>query len=127
MQKVIDISQRAKSAVLARTAAAAQALSLSWRRVTTWAALAATLAVAFYVFFGHDGLYSYEVKRHESRVYAREIDRLQQENIQIKQHVDQLQNNPNAIEHQARQDLHYTRPGEVIVSLPQQQPAPQSK
>jgi cell division protein FtsB len=29
-----------------------------------------------------------------------------------------LQEDPDAIEHQAREELHYTRPGEVIVTLP---------
>jgi cell division protein FtsB len=29
-----------------------------------------------------------------------------------------MQNDPNAIEHQAREELHYTRPGEVIYTLP---------
>jgi cell division protein FtsB len=36
----------------------------------------------------------------------------------LKGHVDRLQNDPNAIEHQAREELHYTRPGEVIYTLP---------
>jgi cell division protein FtsB len=34
--------------------------------------------------------------------------------------VERLQNDPGAIEHQAREELHYTRPGEVIVTLPDQ-------
>jgi cell division protein FtsB len=29
-----------------------------------------------------------------------------------------LKSDPNAIEHQAREELHYTRPGEVIYTLP---------
>jgi cell division protein FtsB len=36
----------------------------------------------------------------------------------LKGHVDRLQSDPNAIEHQAREELHYTRPGEVIYTLP---------
>jgi cell division protein FtsB len=32
--------------------------------------------------------------------------------------VDLLQNDPGAIEHQAREELHYTRAGEVIYTLP---------
>jgi len=36
----------------------------------------------------------------------------------LKGHVDRLQSDPNAIEHQAREELHYTRPGEVIVYMP---------
>jgi cell division protein FtsB len=43
---------------------------------------------------------------------------LQQENGRLREHVDQLQNDPAAIEHQAREELHYTRSGEVIYTLP---------
>ncbi len=35
----------------------------------------------------------------------------------MKDHVDHLQNDPDAIEHEARARLHYTRPGEVIYTL----------
>jgi cell division protein FtsB len=51
---------------------------------------------------------------------------LQQENGRLREHVDQLQNDPAAIEHQAREELHYTRSGEVIYTLPAPPPtAPQ--
>ena len=43
---------------------------------------------------------------------------LQRENELLKGHVERLQSDPNAIEHQAREELHYTRPGEVIYTLP---------
>jgi cell division protein FtsB len=43
---------------------------------------------------------------------------LQQENDLLTAHVNRLQSDPNAIEHQAREELHYTRPGEVIYALP---------
>ena len=43
---------------------------------------------------------------------------LQKENEQLKGHVERLKSDPNAIEHQAREELHYTRPGEVIYTLP---------
>jgi cell division protein FtsB len=43
---------------------------------------------------------------------------LQRENDRLKDHVQRLQNDPNAIEQQAREELRYTRPGEVIYTLP---------
>ena len=43
---------------------------------------------------------------------------LQAENERLRGHVDRLQNDPGAIEHQAREELHYTRAGEVIYTLP---------
>ena len=41
-------------------------------------------------------------------------------------HVDLLETDPDAIEHQAREELHYTRPGEVIYTLPTEPAAPAS-
>jgi cell division protein FtsB len=32
--------------------------------------------------------------------------------------MNRLESDPNAIEHQEREELHYTRPGEVIYALP---------
>jgi cell division protein FtsB len=46
------------------------------------------------------------------------MQRLQVENDRLKEHVDRLANDPGAIEHQAREELHYTRAGEVIYTLP---------
>ena len=125
MKAVEHLAERVQQSMQDHADRASDVLSRSWRRMTTWVGLGVTLLVAFYVLFGHDGLYTYEQRRHESRAYAREIDRLQQENQALKSHVDELQNDPNAIEQQAREDLHYTRPGEVIVALPQQSAAPQ--
>jgi cell division protein FtsB len=43
---------------------------------------------------------------------------LHQENAQLRQHVEQLRSDPDAIEHEAREKLHYAKPNEVIVALP---------
>jgi cell division protein FtsB len=49
---------------------------------------------------------------------------LQKENDRLHGHVDRLQNDPGAIEHEAREELHYTRAGEVIYTLPNAPSAP---
>ena len=59
-----------------------------------------------------------EKKKEDAKALAQQLDMLQQENDALKGHVERLQNDPGAIEHQAREELHYTRPGEVIVTLP---------
>ena len=103
-------------------------LSLTWTRLATGAAAVLVVAFAYHVFFGQDGLFLYAQKRHAARDYGRQIQQLQMENDRLKSHVDELQNDPSAIERQAREDLHYTRPGEVIVTLPQSPaPAPAQK
>ena len=90
----------------------------SWRKIATGAAGVLALMLAFHVFFGENGIFLYEQKRHEARDYGQQIKELQQENDRLQSHVNELQNDPSAIEQQARQELHYTRPGEVIVTLP---------
>jgi cell division protein FtsB len=93
--------------------------SLSWRKVATVAASALALALGYHVMFGQNGLTSYEQKRVEARALSQQLQSLQRENEALKNHVDSLQSDPNAIEHQAREELHYTRPGEVIYTLPE--------
>lgn len=95
-----------------------------WRKVATGAAAVLALAMAYHVIFGQNGLTAYQQKRQETQALARQLQTLQRENALMKSHVERLQNDPNAIEHQAREELHYTRPGEVIYTLP---PDPASK
>jgi cell division protein FtsB len=70
----------------------------------------------------------WQQKRAEDRALQQEIRNLQQENAQMRQQIQRLQSDPEAIEREARERLHYAKPGDVIVSLPappqgQQQPA----
>jgi cell division protein FtsB len=62
----------------------------------------------------------------------KEIDELQQENARLRDHIERLKSDPDAIEHEAREKLHYAKPGEVIYTLPtpaagQAQPAAPGK
>ncbi|MDE1176279.1 MAG: septum formation initiator family protein [Edaphobacter sp.] len=90
----------------------------SWRKGVTVGAALLVIAVAYHVVFGQNGLTAYEQKRHDARTLDMQVKSLQQENDLLKNHVDRLQSDPDAIEHQAREELHYTRPGEVIYTLP---------
>jgi cell division protein FtsB len=84
----------------------------------TGAAGLLAVGLAYHVVFGANGLTVYQQKRQETRALADQLQQLQLESEQLKGHVDRLQNDPDAIEHQAREQLHYTRPGEVIYALP---------
>ena len=90
----------------------------SRRRVATIAAAALAIGLGYHVIFGQNGLTVFEQKRHEEHSLDTQLKSLQGENELLKNHVDHLQNDPNAIEHQAREELHYARPGEVIYTLP---------
>ena len=47
-----------------------------------------------------------------------DIDELQKENDLYMQQIRSLQNDPKAIEKEAREQLHYARPGEVVYVPP---------
>jgi cell division protein FtsB len=91
---------------------------LGWRKVATGAAALLALAMGYHVIFGQNGLTAYQQKRQDAQALDHQLHSLQRENDLLKGHVDRLQTDPNAIEHQAREELHYTRPGEVIYTLP---------
>lgn len=88
------------------------------RRVATVAVALLAVGAAYSVVFGHNGLTAYERKKQETVQLQKQLETLTRENETLKGHVDRLSADPDAIEHQAREELHYTRPGEVIVTLP---------
>jgi len=90
-----------------------------WRRrmgIATATGLA--IMMGYGVIFGHNGVTSFLHKRQEARSLQLEMQQLQIENARLQGHVQRLQNDPDAIEYVAREDLHYTRQGEVIYTLP---------
>lgn len=88
------------------------------RRFATVAASLLAVAVGYHVVFGQNGLTAYRQKRESARALEYQVRELERENEALRGHVDRLASDPGAIEHQAREELHYTRPGEVIVTLP---------
>ena len=88
------------------------------RKAATVAAAALALGMAYHVVCGANGLTVYEQKRQDTHRLNVQMQELQRENDLLTAHVGRLQNDPNAIEHQAREELGYTRPGEVIYALP---------
>ncbi len=92
---------------------------LVWRRrAATLIAGLLALLMAYGVVFGHNGLTAYANKRSQSQMLLMQSEQLERENSHLQGHVDRLQSDPSAIEHQAREELHYTRSGEVIYTLP---------
>ena len=103
---------------LAKIRTACLSVSIGRRKAATVFAAVLALGVAYHVVFGANGLTAYEHKRRETQLLAQQMQDLQQQNDQLRGHVVRLQNDPDAIEHQAREELHYTRPGEVVYAMP---------
>ena len=91
-----------------------------WRPAGTAVAVALMLLVGWGVVNGKHGLSAWEQQRVKDKELIKEINDLQQENARLREHVDRLKADPNAIEHEAREQLHYAKPGEVIYTLPAQ-------
>jgi cell division protein FtsB len=74
--------------------------------------------------FGANGMVIYRQKRAEMQALQREVDRLQKENSQYVDQIRSLKSDPAAIEKEAREQLHYTRRGEVVYVAPDPPPKP---
>ena len=84
------------------------------------------VCLAWHAFYGKNGLSVWEQKRGEDRELRKEINDLNQENARLRERIEQLKTNPDAIGIVARDQLHYAKPNEVIVNLPpDNQPQPQ--
>jgi cell division protein FtsB len=105
------------TAKLPELAGAAKDRVYLWRRrAATIATATLALVMAYGVIFGHNGLTAFAHKR--AKVLQQQTQQLQKENERLHEHIDHLQSDPDAIEHEAREELHYTRSGEVIYTLP---------
>ncbi len=91
-----------------------------WRPAGTVVTVLLALAFAWSVVNGKHGLSAWYQQRTEDKQLRQEIQELQQENGHLRDHVERLKTDPGAIEHEAREKLHYARPGEVIYTLPAQ-------
>lgn len=94
-----------------------------WRPASTVVVALLTLMLGWHVFNGRHGISSWQQNRAQEKQLRREIDQLEQENARLRVRVDRLKSDPGAIEHEAREKLHYARPGEVIVALPPDPPS----
>lgn len=89
-----------------------------WRPAGTLVAVGLALLFGWGVVNGKHGLSAWEQQRMHDRQLRQEIQDLQQENSRLRNHIQHLKSDPDAIEHEAREQLHYARPGEVIYTLP---------
>jgi len=99
-------------------------IAAEWRRVGTVAVLLLTLGVVLHAMFGANGMVVYQQKRAERQTLQSEVERLQKENDQYVERIKALKTDHRAIEREAREQLHYTRPGEYVYVAPDPPPKP---
>jgi len=93
------------------------------RKIATAGVLAVAALVAYHAVFGANGMIVYEKKRTELKSVNVDVEKLQQENQQLSDQIKALKSDPKAIEKEAREQLRYARPGEVVYLLPGQKRA----
>jgi cell division protein FtsB len=101
-----------------------------WRPAVSGLVVALALLLGWHVVNGKNGLSAWQQKRAEDRALRKEIDELNQENTRLRERIEQLKSNPDAIGIVAHDILHYAKPNEVIIQLPpekQSQPATAGK
>ena len=99
-------------------------IAAEWRRVGTVAAMLLTVAVLLHAMFGANGMVVYRQKKTERLTLQSEVERLQKENDQYVDRIKALKTDHRAIEKEAREQLHYTRPGEYVYVAPDPPPRP---
>lgn len=90
----------------------------SRRRLATLGVAVTTVWLFLHVMFGANGMVVYRQKSAEYQTLRHEIDQLQNENDHYNGQIQALQTDPKTIEKEAREQLHYTRPGEVVYVAP---------
>jgi len=93
-------------------------IAAEWRRLGTLAALAVTVGLVLHAMFGANGIVVYQQKRAEHSDLEKEVLRLQKENDQYVDRIKALKTDHRAIEKEAREQLHYARPGEFVYVAP---------
>lgn len=89
------------------------------RKLATVSVAALALMVGWHVLFGANGMMVYQHKKAEYQKLQIELQELQAENKQLEEKVERLRSDPKTIEREAREQLRYARPGEVIYTVPQ--------
>jgi len=93
-------------------------LALEWRRLGTVAAILLIVGLLLHAMFAANGMVIYRQKHAEMQALRSEVERVQKENNQYVDQIKSLKSDPAAIEKEAREQLHYTRRGEVVYVAP---------
>lgn len=90
------------------------------RRLATGAVCLLAVWLAVHVVSGPNGWMAYHNKRVEHQQLQHEVQDLQKQNEELEHRVKALSSDPQAIEKEAREQLRYVRPGEMVYVLPEQ-------
>lgn len=107
--------------MIARAEKLGEFLHHNRRRFATVAVAVIACFVAYHAVWGANGWIMYQHKRAEFRELQKRVAAMQEENQRLQRQNQGLKSDPESIEREAREQLHYTRPGEVVYVSPEQQ------
>ncbi len=93
------------------------------RRLATAGVFLLAIWVLSHVVFGANGMMVYQRKRAEYRDLQKQVEQAQKENEALLERTNKLKHDRATIEKEAREQLHYAKPGEVIYLMPGQKPS----
>lgn len=96
-------------------------------KLATIAVVALVCLIGYGAIFGANGFLAFHRKVADSQKLEHEIQALQQESARRQETIKALKSQPQAIEKEAREQLRYARPGEVVYTLPAPKPSPDKK
>jgi cell division protein FtsB len=84
-------------------------------------AVGLTLWLGWQAVYEKDGLSAWQQKRVEEKQLSKENEDLAKDNARLRDQIERLKSDPDAIGIEARGTMHYIKPNEVIVTLPPEQ------
>lgn len=85
-----------------------------------------SLVMLMHEIFGRNGYMTLRSEKKQFIGLQKQIQTTSEENKKLEQKIQALKNNPEAVEKQARDQLHLARPGEIIYMLPDKTLSPTS-
>lgn len=92
------------------------------RRNTIFVMALLSLVMLMHEVFGRNGYLTLRHQKKEYNALQQQIQTVSEQNKQLEMKIKALKKNPEAVEQQARDQLHLAKPGELIYMLPDRKP-----
>ena len=89
------------------------------RKAATLALIVLTVPLGYKAIEGLHGWNAYHQEKIDSQKLDGEIQELKAKNQKLNENIKALRSDRNAIEREAREQLHYARPNDVVINIPQ--------
>lgn len=111
-----------KYGAVGRLAEAARAVVVRVRRRAAAVVLVVlTVPVAYKAVTGTHGYFAYQQELRDAQKLASEVEELKRNNAKLEENIKGLKSDPKVIEREAREQLRYVHPGDVVITVPQPQ------